>query len=180
MGRVHAPGPPVVEVAVLWGDSLVALEHVQDRERLTIGDSGYCDLVAPVEGEFPLLRRTQSEAFLQFGIGFRGVVEEAGKTAKLEELVASGRAPQVKDGTRPVFRFRLDRGARARLQFGGMTFLIQRVAPTQRVGLAMSSMVDVAFLSLFVLAVVIAVGGSLALDPRTPRPPPIDALLAPK
>src|SRR5258706_11577656 len=83
----------VLEVAQLWGDSIVEMTHFTRPNVVTAGQFDHCDFFAPAEslgGErtFPLVRRIGRDHFLQFTAEFSGTVELDGVATPLHELPA--------------------------------------------------------------------------------------------
>ncbi len=143
----------VIEVAQIWGDSIIQMTHFMRPEKVTLGESELCNFFAPVEvlpgDEFPIVRNIEKDYFLQFTELFAGHVEIGGQVTPLQSLVESGAAVKVKDGNFDVLRYKIDPEARVRVELGSLTFLIQRVRPAKTVPADFWKQLDYRFVGVF-------------------------------
>ena len=122
------PVDVVVEVVVLYGSTILDVQHLSDAA-YTIGESPRTDLVLPPRGlpepaTFTLLR----DKTLRFTASMHGEVASEGRTQTLEALVHEGRA--TRRGR--VFEFPLALGTRCTVSHGPVTFrmsVVPREAP---------------------------------------------------
>lgn len=175
----------VIEIAQVWGDSIVQMTHFMRPNRVTIGESHNCDFFAPAEylndeRVFPVVVNVGKDYFLQFTTTFSGSIEQGGKATPLQELVEKGLATRARDGKLDVLRFRIEPDARVRLELGSLTFLIQRVRPAKAVPVDFFKQLDYGFLSILGLILFLILGGTLGvwiltlIGALTPAPPSDD------
>lgn len=157
----------VIEVAQIWGDSIVQMTHFMRPEKITIGESKECNFFSPVEAlpgdNFPLVNNQGRRYYLQFTDTFSGHVELDGKTTSLTELVSQGEATKHKDGKFEVYRYRIHPNAKIRVELGSLTFLVQRVRPARLVPVDFFKRLDYMFLGVFGITILTLVGGALAI-----------------
>src|SRR5688572_5978977 len=125
--KIDTERAALVEVARLWGDSLLDVARVR-ASRVLVGESADCAFSAPRDslpgGAFPLVVCENGVACVQvlerFGTSIDGV--------PLASLMASGRAVASRDGRLLVWRVALREDERARVEIGGVTFFVREVA----------------------------------------------------
>ena len=143
----------VIEVAQIWGDSIVMMTHFMRPDRVTIGESQLCNFFAPSEylpgDQFPIVRNVGKDYFLQFTDLFGGNVELGGKVVSLQELAENGEAQRVRDGNFDVLRYKIDPEAKVRIELGALTFLVQRVRPAKTVPADFFKQLDYRFIGVF-------------------------------
>lgn len=143
----------VIEVAQIWGDSIVMMTHFMRPDRVTIGESHQCNFFAPSEylpgDRFPIVRNSGRDYFLQFTELFGGNVELNGQTIALQELVEKGLATKAKDGNYDVYRYALDPESKARVELGSLTFLVQRVRPAKVIPADFLKQLDLRLIGVF-------------------------------
>ncbi len=153
----------VIEVAQIWGDSIIQMTHFMRPDRITIGESEDCSFFAPTEylpgDHFPLVVNQGKDYYLQFTELFSGQIEVNGKTVQLQDAMET----KVRDGKYEVYRFKIDVGARARVELGSLTFLIQRVRPAKMIPADFLKQLDYLFLGVFGSVILALVGGGLAI-----------------
>lgn len=143
----------VIEVAQIWGDSIVQMTHFMRPDRVTIGESAHCNFFAPGEylpgDQFPIVRNAGRDYYLQFTELMGGQVELGGKVTGLQALVETGEAKKSKDGSFQVYRYKIDPEAKVRLELGSLTFLVQRVRPAKVVPADFLKQLDMRFVGIF-------------------------------
>jgi hypothetical protein len=158
-------------VLALAGLVPFSIGNIRRRDRglasYTIGENPEATFHAPVlgspDGEFPLVRgRHGGGATLNFTEGMTGEVEVGGHALSLANLAQSGRASRIGSS----YRFPLPRGARCRVQYGGLTFLVNEVAAGRKI--ARKSEADKPFW-LYNAASLAAVGSLLVLTHLVPE-----------
>lgn len=170
-----------VEIAELWGDSLVALRHVTPAAPVTLGDSARCSLFVPADrlpdpaSPFPLVTFRRDEPILHLSSTFGGAIERNGDSLPFGAWLARGAADApVMLAERP-----LAPGERARIELGGgLVLLVQRVARQPALPAAILDLdrgVAAVFASLLSLALVLA-AVARALASFSPAPAATDAL----
>ena len=158
----------VIEVAQIWGDSIVQMTHFMRPNRVTIGESHDCNFFAPAEylGDqktFPIVANIGKDYFLQFTDSFSGTVDQNGKQTALQTLVEKGEATKARDGKFDVYRFKIEPDARVRLDLGSLCFLIQRVRPAKAMPADFLKQLDYGFLSVMGLVLFVIFGGTLGI-----------------
>lgn len=157
----------VLEVAQLWGDSLLGIAHFARPQRVTIGDREECDFAAPARRlrahTFPIVVTHRGESFLQFDESFGGAIEEGGNARSLAELIADGSAMEARDGDVDLYRMPLAADTRAHLDLGPISFLVQRVPRSQTVRTELSERLDAGFLAVLGIVLALALGGTLSV-----------------
>lgn len=125
----EAGGRRALEVLVLWGATVVDVQHFEDAGRYTIGDaddaSHYVKPKLIPENPFPLAETDGTNMVVNVPEGIDGEVMLDGKVYAIEELKSAGKL-----GRSTVARshaLRLPARARCRLKFGELTFLINSV-----------------------------------------------------
>ncbi|HVO31159.1 MAG TPA: FHA domain-containing protein, partial [bacterium] len=158
----------VIEVAQIWGDSIVQMTHFMRPSRVTIGESHDCNFFAPAEylndaKTFNVVVNVGKDYYLQFTETFSGTIDHGGKQTALQELVEKGLAQKARDGKQDVLRFKIEPDARVRLELGSLTFLIQRVRPAKGIPADFFKQLDYGFLSVLGLVLFVIFGGTLGV-----------------
>lgn len=165
--RVETVGPPVLEVATLWQDTVLDVRHLAAGRALTLGvgadlDLPAADLPAPqlalfvVEGDRTLARLCPRWA------GWR---ERGGRREPLAEVMAA--APEVEPGVREV---EVQPGDQLLVEVGPVGLLARLAAPGARVAGRVSTEVDVPFVGIMSSAIALAALLSVAISAA---PPPV-------
>ena len=139
---VDTPAPSI-EVALLWGATVVRVWHLTPPRPFYVGEElrgrTGCDCFVPSEAigttRAPLLLCDEERATLVMPPGSSGYVEAAdGGAVSLSELVSSGRA-RPSGELSGAFEYDLPPGARARLALGStsLAFEVSVVRAAQRV-----------------------------------------------
>lgn len=177
-----------LEVAQIWGDTVLRAERFPLLGRVRVGRSRDCAFFAHLPQErFPLIANEAGRCWLQLLPEFEGVIEEPGRVRALREIWAEG--TDTFDGLYPfpVRRLPIEPGARIRVQIGTLTLVIRRLAPGARLPSDVLKRVDYRFMGvlLSVLFVCLTLGlgawwltvaGLLAAAPSLTNDPP--AILA--
>lgn len=89
-------GGRAVEVAQLWGDSLVGLAHFRAGESVTLGESPRCAFFAPGE-DHVLVTHRHGEPIVRIPRGATGSVERNGDRLPLAAWLARGASDDLAD-----------------------------------------------------------------------------------
>lgn len=144
-----ASGGRAVEIAQLWGDSLVGLAHFDSTKTVLLGETSRCTFFVPADrlpcDEFPLLAYRHGEPFVRVARGLTGTVERNGETLPLAAWLARGSAEQGSDAEIP-----LAPGERVKLEVApGVVLLVQRVERTTPIAAKPFDATDLRFLGVF-------------------------------
>jgi len=144
-----AAGGRSVEIAQLWGDSLVGIAHVDSTKTVLLGETSRCTFFVPADrlssDEFPLLAYRHGEPFVRVARGLTGSVERNGETLSLAAWLARGAAEHGGDVELPLLP-----GERVRLEVAaGVVLLVQRVERTAPVAAKPFDATDLQFLGVF-------------------------------
>jgi len=117
--KEQASGPPVVNVALLWGDTLLKAERFAAHAGVRIGEADGCDLTIPMatlgREHFELIQPSSQGPVLQLSLP--GV---AGDVLVGDELLDAAEMARTSAGRGLL----LAEGTKARLYFGEFTLLI--------------------------------------------------------
>lgn len=151
-----------VEVAQLWGDSLVGLAHFSPAQSVVLGETPGCSFSVPAEllprDEFPLVVHRYGQPFVRIARGQRGAVERNGESLPLAAWLARGAADAGGDAEIP-----LGEGERVRIEIApGLVLLVQRVERSAPIAARSLDETDRRFLGVFAsLTIGLALVGSL-------------------
>lgn len=124
-------GTRALEVVAMFGDAVLDISHLRDEGAYTIGQSNEVnyfvrsDLVP--EDPYPLASTNGSDMVVNVPEGITGDVMLDGQVYSLDELKSAGKLGKSNSVARS-YGLRLPQKARARLHFGGSTFLVNHVA----------------------------------------------------
>jgi TonB family protein len=124
-------GARALEVVAMFGDAVVDISHLREQGTYTIGQANEVnhfvrgDLVP--EDPYPLASTNGSDMVVNVPETIQGDVMLDGQVYSLDELKAAGKLGKSSSVTRS-HALRLPPKARARLHFGGATFLVNHVA----------------------------------------------------
>jgi pSer/pThr/pTyr-binding forkhead associated (FHA) protein len=159
------PDAHVLQVSLVWGDQLLAVDHFADEREVSIGDARGCDfaIFAPEVGpKLALARGNGGKVALQVPGGaeltvWRGEEELSGDT-----LLRNGRLGA--DG-----RITLDLDERARVRFDTVGLLVRQVRPSPKIEIK-ENKTELAFYVIAMLAIAGLFGTMtwLALHPTPP------------
>ena len=155
-----------VEIAQLWGDSLVGLTHFAPGATVSIGETPDCAFFVscdrlPTLGAFPLLAFRAGQPFVRLAASFAGSIEKNGESLPLAAWLARGAGPVPNDDV----EIPLAPGERIRIDFGdGLVLLLQRVGRVPPVAARSLDSHDLRFRGIF--ASLVSVSLSVALLAR--------------
>jgi len=124
-------GGRTLEVVAMFGDAVVDISHLSEQGTYTIGQANEVnhfvrgDLVP--EDPYPLASTNGADMVVNVPESLQGDVMLDGQVYSLDELKAAGKLGKSSSVTRS-HALRLPPKARARLHFGGATFLVNHVA----------------------------------------------------
>ncbi|MCK6569897.1 TonB family protein [Myxococcota bacterium] len=124
-------GGRALEVVAMFGDAVVDISHLREQGTYTIGQANEVnhfvrgDLVP--EDPYPLASTNGADMVVNVPESVQGDVMLDGQVYSLDELKAAGKLGKSSSVTRS-HALRLPPKARARLHFGGATFLVNHVA----------------------------------------------------
>ena len=117
----------------MWGRTVIDVAHLSGQEIYTIGDdpeaSHYADSAHLPSDPFALAAVDDALMVVNVPQGASGQVMLDGKVFTISELAAAGKLSQSEAGQ--SHSLRLPPRARARLQIGELTFLVNSVPATQ-------------------------------------------------
>ncbi len=141
--RPHPSLPPepkmtnanrVLEMRAYWGEALLAVHHYDKPQKITIGESKGTDFFISSEGlpteVFPMIRYIGDEYVLTYCDEMEGELEIGGVLSSLSSLRSSSLARRDDDLSGSV-QVRLPADSRGIVHWGGATFALRFVAPTQ-------------------------------------------------
>jgi hypothetical protein len=126
-----------VEVVVLWGTTVLHVEHLTPPRSFFVGDGspdgGACDYVVPPEkigaARAPIVLVENGRIDLVVLAHAKGTIELFGEPrVPIKNLIASGRAATCGEAPGAV-RIALVPGSKARLEIDGLAFQVAAVAP---------------------------------------------------
>lgn len=134
----EAGGRRSLEILVLWGVTVVDVQHFSEPGSYTIGDgedvSHFVKPQSIPQNPFPLAETDGSNMVVNVPEGVEGEVMLDGKVYAIEELKNAGKLGR--SGVARSHSLRLPPRARCRLKFGELTFLINSVPAAPLVGRA--------------------------------------------
>jgi hypothetical protein len=139
------PGHRVLQVAMVWGDTIVGLQHYGDNVPVTVGEAkgNEFNLGAPELGaRFTLVTARGDKGVVQVPKGASVSVFSGTKQVPLEQLRAQGRV-RAGNGAEEI-DLALDE--RAKVSVGTVCFLVRFVAPSKAVPVKRLQKDDLAFL----------------------------------
>ncbi|MBN1210196.1 MAG: AgmX/PglI C-terminal domain-containing protein [Myxococcaceae bacterium] len=169
----------LLQVAMLWGDSLLEVQHFRDGVPVTIGEGreNFFHVFVPELGARHVLAVSQGgKVALRVPAGAGVIVTSQGDVRTKDALRAAGQlTPAVAD---PGQVFTLGLHDRAEVSLGTISFVVRYVRPSPRVKVNTLNEADftyfkIACISLMVAAAVVA---AFLLTPRSELPSPDDIL----
>lgn len=154
------PGNHVLQVAQVWGDTIVGLQHYGDGVPVTVGDAKGCEfnVFAPeVGGSFTLVQANGDKGLVTLPRGAAVTLFSGSRQLGIEALRAEGR---LRAGAGGAEQLELGLAERIKVSLDTVCFLVRFVAPSAKVPVKRLEKGDFAF---FTLAVVMLLAG-LALS----------------
>jgi len=154
------PGNRVLQVAMVWGDTIVGLQHYGDGVPVTIGEGKGNEFIlgAPELGaRFTLATARGDKGLVQVPKGATVTVFSGAKQVPLEQLRAQGRVQAANGGE--AFELGLDE--RAKVSVGTVCFLVRFVAPSKALPVKKLKKDDLAFMGL--AALLLLLGGAVVV-----------------
>lgn len=145
----------VLELRLYWGEVLLGINHYLKPKKITIGETKKTNIFISSEGlpveEFPLVRTIDDEYVFGFSRHMDGEVEIDGQLTSLEQLRGSSVAKKD-DALAETFRVKLPPSSRAIVHWGGATFALRFVAPSEGIKRKFAENMDLHFLNVAVMS----------------------------
>jgi TonB family protein len=145
----------VLELRLYWGEVLLGINHYLKPKKITIGETKKTNIFISSEGlpveEFPLVRTIDDEYVFGFSSHMDGEVEIDGQLTSLEQLRGSSVAKKD-DALSETFQVRLPPSSRAIVHWGGATFALRFVAPSEGIKRKFAENMDLHFLNVAVMS----------------------------
>lgn len=130
-------GPRALEVLAMWGSTVLDVRHFPGEGIYTVGQgadaSHYVDPALLPDDPYPLARTDGADMVVNLPEGVQGEVMLDGQVYALDDLRSAGKLGKSTDAPNSL-TLRLPPRARCRLTLGTLTFLINSVPATKKVG----------------------------------------------
>ena len=134
--ETESDGSRALEVLVMWGTTVVDVQHFAGEAEYTIGESDdashFVSSAVLPDDPYVLARTDGAEMLVNVPDAVRGEVMLSGKVYSLDDLRAAGKLTPS-DDARASQALRLPPRARCRLLFGDLVFLINSVPATREI-----------------------------------------------
>ncbi len=146
----------VLELRIYWGEVLLGINHYVKPKRITIGETKRTNVFISSEGlpleEFPLVRYLDDEYVLTFTKHMEGEFESGGQVTTLQDARGSSTAKRD-DDLADSYQVRMAMETRAIVHWGGVTFALRFVPPSEGVPRGGVRNWDLQYLNVMVMSI---------------------------
>ncbi|MBU8897419.1 hypothetical protein DRW03_29460 [Corallococcus sp. H22C18031201] len=160
----------LLQVALLWGDTLLEVRHFRDGVPVTVGEGSRNAFLAPVPGvgaRHVLAVGRGGTLELRTPAGAGVIVTHMGDVRTKDALRAAGQLASAAADAEQVYTLGLH--DRAEVALGALTFVLRQVRPSAAIEAPALSERDFAFFKITVMCLMVAAAllAALTLTPRT-------------
>ncbi len=145
----------LLELRFYWGEVLLGMMHYEKPKKITIGETRKTNIFISSEGlpteEFPLIRYADDEYLLTFTNHMEGEVELKGQLENLQALRSSSVCKRD-EALSESYNLKMPQDARAIVHWGGATFALRFVPPSERIKSEPFKNVDLQYLNFLVMS----------------------------